>query len=87
MQRSSVEKAEAARDLWVHKPITRGMTPYAWIPSFVSGEWLAYLSTESGKSEVYVRPVPDVESAKWQVSLSGGRTPMWAHSSKGLLPG
>jgi hypothetical protein len=57
MRRSSVEKAEAARDLWVHKPITRGMTPYAWIPSFVSGEWLAHLSTESERSEVYVRPL------------------------------
>ncbi|HEY9441947.1 MAG TPA: hypothetical protein VIQ25_01785, partial [Gemmatimonadales bacterium] len=49
------------------------------------GKWLAYVSTESGKPEVYVRPFPDVGSAKWQVSLSGGFTPMWAHSGKELF--
>jgi eukaryotic-like serine/threonine-protein kinase len=48
------------------------------------GKWLAYVSSESGKPEVYVRPFPDVGSAKWQVSLSGGFTPMWAHSGKEL---
>jgi serine/threonine-protein kinase len=49
------------------------------------GRWLAYSSNESGKSEVYVRPFPDVGSAKWQVSLSGGYTPLWAHSGKELF--
>ena len=49
------------------------------------GKWLAYVSNESGKPEVYVRPFPDVGSAKWQVSLSGGFTPMWAHSGKELF--
>jgi serine/threonine-protein kinase len=49
------------------------------------GKWLAYVSNESGKSEVYVRPFPDVGSAKWQVSLSGGTTPVWAHSSRELF--
>ncbi len=32
-----------------------------------------------------MRPFPDVGSAKWQVSLSGGFTPMWAHSGKELF--
>jgi serine/threonine-protein kinase len=49
------------------------------------GKWLAYVSTESGKPEVYVRPFPDVGSAKWQVSLSGGTTPVWAHSGRELF--
>jgi serine/threonine-protein kinase len=49
------------------------------------GKWLAYVSNESGKPEVYVRPFPDVGSAKWQVSLSGGFTPMWAHNGKELF--
>jgi eukaryotic-like serine/threonine-protein kinase len=49
------------------------------------GRWLAYGSNESGRAEVYVRPFPDVGSAKWQVSLSGGFTPMWAHSGKELF--
>jgi len=49
------------------------------------GKWLAYVSDESGKPEVYVRPFPEVGSAKWQVSLSGGFTPVWAHSGKELF--
>ena len=49
------------------------------------GRWLAYESDESGTSEVYVRPFPEVASARWQVSLSGGTGPMWAHSGRELF--
>jgi len=45
-------------------------------PSFSpDGRWLAYESDESGKYEVYVRAFPPGSSgqtAKWQVSNSGG---------------
>ena len=37
------------------------------------GRWLAYVSDESGRDEVYVRPFPDVASARWQVSAAAGR--------------
>ena len=30
--------------------------------------WIAYVSLESGREEVYVRPLPDVDRARWQVS-------------------
>jgi len=43
------------------------------------GRWLAYLSTESGRAEVYVVPVDD-QSRKWQVSTEGGRYPIWSPS-------
>jgi serine/threonine-protein kinase len=49
------------------------------------GRWLAYESDESGTSEVYVRPFPDVASGRWQVSLSGGSAPRWAHSGRELF--
>jgi serine/threonine protein kinase len=49
------------------------------------GRWLAYESDESGTSEIYVRPFPDVASARWQVSLSGGTGPIWAHSGRELF--
>ncbi|UCF38227.1 MAG: PD40 domain-containing protein, partial [Acidobacteriota bacterium] len=41
------------------------------------GRWIAYVSDESGRHEVYVRPFPDVEQGKWQISTSGGRDPLW----------
>ena len=49
------------------------------------GRWLAYQSDESGREEVYVRPFPDVDSGRWQVSTSGGRTPVWARSGDELF--
>ena len=49
------------------------------------GHWLAYVSVESGREEVYVRPFPDAGRARWQISTSGGSQPVWAHSSRELF--
>jgi len=40
------------------------------------GRFIAYLSDESGRSEVYVRPFPDGGS-RWQASTDGGTQPLW----------
>jgi serine/threonine-protein kinase len=42
------------------------------------GRWLAYQSDESGTTEVYVRPYPDIESGRWQISNGGGSRPVWS---------
>ncbi|MBK7784779.1 MAG: protein kinase [Gemmatimonadetes bacterium] len=49
------------------------------------GKWVAYVSFESGREEVYVRPFPDVARARWQVTTAGGTSPVWAHSSRELF--
>jgi len=49
------------------------------------GRWLAYTSDETGRNEVYVRPFPNVESARVQVSADGGFSPLWAHSGSELF--
>jgi len=49
------------------------------------GRWLAYASDETGRTEVYVRPFPNTESGKWQISTSGGQAPLWAHSGRELF--
>jgi len=41
------------------------------------GRWLAYLSNESGRMEVYVRPMPG-PGARVQISTDGGSEPMWS---------
>ena len=54
--------------------------------------WIVYLSDESGRFEVYVRPF-DSHSAngsppgggKWQVSTEGGRGPRWNSNGKELF--
>jgi Tol biopolymer transport system component len=49
------------------------------------GKWLAYVTNESGGSEVYVRPFPDATSARWQVSVDGGSEPLWAPDGRELF--
>ena len=49
------------------------------------GRWLAYASNESGHFEVYVRPFPDVNARRVQVSQAGGSEPRWAHSGRELF--
>jgi len=49
------------------------------------GQWLAYVSDESGRSEVYVRSFPNVADTKQQVSTDGGVELRWAHSGQELF--
>ncbi len=42
------------------------------------GRWLAYTSNETGRHEVFVRPFPEVESGRQQVSTNGGQSPKWS---------
>jgi Tol biopolymer transport system component len=55
------------------------------------GHWVAYVSDESGRYEVYVRRFsgdaavsPSGEGAKWQVSYEGGWEPRWRADGKEL---
>ena len=47
--------------------------------------WLAYVSNEQGTNEVFVRPFPDVNGGKWQVSSGGGSAPLWAYNGRELF--
>ena len=38
-----------------------------------------------GRSEVYVRPFPQVDSGRWQISTTGGTRPAWARSGRELF--
>ena len=49
------------------------------------GRWIAYTSNETGRYEVYVRPFPDVDTDRWQVSTVGGFAPKWARSGRELF--
>jgi eukaryotic-like serine/threonine-protein kinase len=47
------------------------------------GQLLAYVSNETGRREVYVRPLPG-PGGRVQVSLAGGDEPMWARNGSEL---
>ena len=70
-----------------------GTVPVAADPGFderspalsPDGRWLAYMSGESGRWEVYVRSFPDVDARRVQISVRGGQNPAWAHSGRELF--
>ena len=48
------------------------------------GHWIAYMSNETGHSEVYVRAFPGPGGA-WQISSGGGAWPTWSHTKSELF--
>lgn len=60
---------------------------YAQLDPQVSpdGRWMAYQSDETGRFEIYVRPYPNVEAGRWQVSANGGTTPRWSANGRELF--
>jgi Tol biopolymer transport system component len=48
------------------------------------GRWLAYMSDESGRMEIYVAAFPE-PGGRWQISTEGGRTPRWRRDGRELF--
>jgi serine/threonine protein kinase len=48
------------------------------------GHWLAYVSDESGRYEVYVQSFPG-PGGKWRISSDGGTEPAWSPSGRELF--
>jgi serine/threonine protein kinase len=48
-----------------------------------NGHWMAYMSDQSGRREVYVRPFPHAEG-QWTISAAGGDQPRWRGDGKEL---
>jgi len=86
-------------ELWVlpldgdKKPIPFARTPFNNSEGQFShdGRWVAYVSDESGRDEIYVRTFPlnsaEVSSddeGKWIISTAGGREPRWSGDGKTL---
>jgi serine/threonine-protein kinase len=70
---------------------SRRVTPFlksrgieAWPEFSPDGRWIAYVSDESGRWEVFVRPFPG-PGGKWLISHEGGFDPLWAKNGKQLF--
>jgi dipeptidyl aminopeptidase/acylaminoacyl peptidase len=69
-------------------------TPFheRWGTFSPDGQWVAYQSNESGRTEVYVRPFmapgaaapAGLADARWQVSIDGGLFPAWQPDGREL---
>jgi serine/threonine protein kinase len=81
------------QDLWAlrmdgdRKPFPYLATPFNEGQAQFSpdGRWVAYVSNESGKPEVYVQPFPMSANGKWPVSNAGGMEPRWRPDGKELF--
>ena len=79
-------------DIWTlplkgeRKPRLFFRTPFAERNAVFSpdGHWLSYVSTESGRDEIYVQPFPG-PGGKWQISSEGGTEPVWARNGRELF--
>ncbi len=84
--------ADENADIWVlplegdRKPIPFVKTPFnEFGPEFSpDGRFLAYVSNESGRLEVYVRPFPG-PGPKRQVSVGGGTSPAWSKTGREMF--
>ena len=57
-------------------PLTQHVESDAYPVFSPDGKWVAYISNESGRDEVYVQSFP-VSGAKFQISTTGGTEPQW----------
>jgi Tol biopolymer transport system component len=78
-------------DIWIlrigdNKPTPFLRTPFSeGAPAFSpDGHWLAYVSNESGRPEVYVQPYLG-PGGKYQISTEGGTEPLWNHNGRELF--
>jgi hypothetical protein len=85
-----MQSADAQR-----KPLPLLQTPFQEAQAEFSpdAKWVAYLSDESGRYEIYVRPfnasgpsgTPSLGEGKWQVSKDGAQGVAWPESGKELI--
>jgi len=50
-----------------------------------NGKYIACLSVESGRGEIYVRPFPEVSKGKWQISDGGAEFARWSPDGRELF--
>jgi Tol biopolymer transport system component len=89
-----MEDPKTGQDLWYLKPKQSGgyeSMPVLRTPAneesgrfSPDGRFLAYVSDESGRREVYVRRFPDGSEVR-QISVNGGRLPSWRKDGKELF--
>jgi len=78
-------------DIWVLRMSDRKAQPFLRTPFnegaprfSPDGRWLAYVSDESGRDEIYVQPYPG-PGGKWQISTEGGTEPVWNRNGRELF--
>lgn len=79
------------RDIWITSVKDRKREPFLITQATEGaarfspdGRWIAYVSDESGRPEIYVQPYPG-PGGKWQISIDGGIEPAWNPNGRELF--
>ena len=80
------------RDIWAHRIGSDTALPLETSPDYdefspalsPDGRWLAFVSDETGRDEIYLRPFPSGPEERRRVSTRGGRSPAWSHDGREL---
>jgi Tol biopolymer transport system component len=86
-----MKQKPADLDIWVYATQSHELRPYLATPfverdpSFSPDDaWIAYVSNESGRDEIYVERFP-THDARRQISNGGGQAPRWRGDGKELF--
>lgn len=82
---SDISSLRLSDDVWVRESVLESDYDLSAPSVSPDGRWLVYVSAETGQPEVYVRPYPNVNERRWQVSSQGGRDPVWSPAGDGLF--
>jgi eukaryotic-like serine/threonine-protein kinase len=87
----AIETADNGSDLWLlsleggkSQPLLRGQFNESDGRISPDGRWIAYVSDESGRDEIYLRAFAQPDG-RWQVSSSGGAVPRWRRDGRELF--
>ncbi len=89
---NQMETTGTAADVWI-LPLYGDRTPRPFVRTKFAegsakfspdGKWVAYCTTEPGKTEVFVQPWPG-RGPTIQISSDGGTDPVWSHDGKELF--
>jgi Tol biopolymer transport system component len=84
---------QTGSDVWV-LPMEGERKPWPWLNMRFNeavgkfspdGKWIAYISDESGRNEIYVQafaPGAPASGGKWQLSTNGGISPQWRRDGR-----
>jgi hypothetical protein len=79
------------QDLWTlsfadgtSRPIVRTALNDTHAAFSPDGQWIAYVTEEGGRAEVFVAPFPAMNQ-RWRISTSGGMEPAWSPDGRELF--
>ena len=83
---SLADVSEPAENPAIELELAPQIVPFHALNLSPDANWVAYVSNETGSAQVYVRPFPQIDRGKWQVSTTAvGAHPIWNSEGKEIF--